>query len=217
MRFLLLAVGIFLFMTQAGQAAEFQVAGQTLSISPPHGYCALDRNNPSDAPVIERLEKSQAGRNQVLMSFALCSELADWRAGRIPYYKHYGNVTVQLQDGSPQKLQSSRADFIASMEETMPKIDPAEVDREVSTRTGEITGSQLLGIIGKDSNALYIGLLVSLKAEGQPIVLAGVTSFTLLKSIVVNTNLYEPASADAHEHLLSIQQPYLAQLVQRNP
>jgi hypothetical protein len=105
------------------------------------------------------------------------------------------------------------------MESHMPKLDIAEIEKEIDAKTEgvDVSGSQLLGVIGKDANALYIGLLSNVTGGGQQATMAGVTSFTLLRSVIANTNLYEPAEAGAHDKLLSIQKTYLAELVRRNP
>ena len=72
-------------------------------------------------------------------------------------------------------------------------------------------------MIGKDSNAHYVGMVSTVAAGGQRTLLAVVTSFTLLRSFIVNTSLTAPEEPGAHERLLAVQKTYLAELVRRNP
>lgn len=219
MRFLVLTLATFLSLVSMGRAEEIRVAGKTLSIVPPEGYCALDRDNPADAFVMDAVEKAQAGHGLVLMHFVLCTELDDWHAGRAPGYSHYGNASVQLQDGTPHTFRVSLPDFIAEMQKHMPTIDTAEIEQEINGKVEdvELSGSQVLGVIDKDSNALYLALVSTIEAGGQRTLLAGVTSFTLLGSFIANTNLTAPAEPGAHDRLLAIQKAYLAELVRQNP
>lgn len=219
LRFLILTLATFLFLVSGGYAEEIQVGSKTLSIVPPEGYCVLDHNNPADAFVMDTVQKAQAGHGLVLMHFVLCTEFDDWHAGRAPGYSHYGNTSVQLQDGTPHTFRISLPEFIAEMQKHMPEIDMAEIEREVNGKVEgiELSGSQVLGVIGKDSNALYVGLASAVEVGGQRTLLAGVTSFTLLGSFIANTNLTAPAEPGAHERLLVTQKAYLAELVRLNP
>jgi hypothetical protein len=220
MHILALAFVTLLALTAAAGAEDFQVGGETLSIDPPDGYCALDRSHPADAFILGAIEKTQAGANQVLMQFALCQQLEDWHAGRIPNYSNYGGVTVQLEDGTPRSIRMSRRDFIVGMQTHMPKADMTDIENEINAKLeglAAISNSQMLGVVGKDGSALYIGVLGTVEVGGERTLLAGVTSITLLRSFVVNTNLYAPAEPEMHDHLLAIQKAYLAELVRQNP
>lgn len=70
MRFLLLGLVTFLSITSVARAEQFQIDGQTLSISPPESYCLLDRSRNDDAELMILLGRSQEGVNRVLLRTA---------------------------------------------------------------------------------------------------------------------------------------------------
>ncbi|HWA45377.1 MAG TPA: hypothetical protein VHA10_19300 [Hypericibacter adhaerens] len=215
----ILAFGAALFTASLAEAEQVQVGGRFLSIEPPQGYCALDRTKPQDARVMQAVENAQADRNRVLMHFVPCNEIEAWRAGRLTSYSVYGNVAVQLENGQPRVAGMSRGDFINAMQSQMPKLDTKEVESEINARLQgmKLSDTQLLGVVDKDRNGLYIALAMTASAGGQDMAKAGVTSFTLLGPFVVNTNMATAAAPGAYDKLLAIQKPYLAKLVSQNP
>jgi hypothetical protein len=218
LRALIVATAVLLALATTASADDISVGGRTLSIMPPEGYCALDRSNPADARVMDTVEKAQAGRNQVLMHFVPCTELEDWHAGRIAVYSVYGNVAVQLNNGTPTATRMSRTDFIDGMQAHMPTLDMKDIESEVNSKIEgmQLSGSQMLGVIDKDSNALYVALAMEVSANGENLAKSAVTTFTLLGPFVANTNMATAAMPGAYDRLLAIQKTYLANLVQQN-
>jgi hypothetical protein len=223
MRIVTLAFAILLAFTAAGAAEDFQFGGQTLSISPPPGYCALDPSDPNDAVVIKRLEVQQEGMNLVPLQFGICNELADWRAGRIPVLSRYGQIMLPLSYAeAPRPLPMSRQEYLDTVAPQIPKVDAAQVaelESKLNARTEDvqISSIQNLGILDQDENAIYVGMLGVITGGGQKLPVAAVAAATLLESIPVTVNLYGPTDEGAFDKLVAIQKAYVADLIRRNP
>ena len=219
LRFLILTLATFLSLVSVGHAEQFQVAGKTLSLTPPEGYCLLDRSRKEDDGLTALLERSQAGVNQVLLNFALCTELEDWHAGKIPNLRHFGNVMVPVENGSTYALSVPRQSYVAALAGQVASVDFAAITQEVNRKLeiGQVTDNQFLGALHQDDSAIYIGILTTLDSGGQKLPQAGIAALTLLNSVPASLNMQWPAEEDVLKGLLAAQQKYASALIQANP
>lgn len=208
-----------LLPVSAASAEQFQIAGKTLSLTPPEGYCPLDRSRKDDDGLTTLLERSQAGVNQVLLNFALCTELEDWHAGKIQNMRHFGNVMVPVENGSTYALSVPRQSYVAALVGQVASVDFAAITKEVNQKLeiGQITDNQFLGALHQDDSAIYIGILTTLDTGGKKLPQAGIAALTLLNSVPASINLQWPAEEDVLKGLLAAQQQYTAALIQANP
>jgi len=205
------------------RANEVEIAGETVYLPPPDGFCLMDRSNAMDATIIDRVEHAQVGQSQILLHYADCDELEDWHAGKIITYMHYGNIASPYIDGRVRTIRgATRAEVLAKLKEAMPAFDEpaladalAAMDERISDVA--IQRAQFLGLVGDDENAIYSAMVTTLESEGQQLTMAGVWGSTFLRSIVINVYRYQPMAPGAIEELLTELRPYLAELVRRNP
>jgi hypothetical protein len=219
MRVALFALATLLLSAPVAAAEKFQIDGQTLSISPPEGYCLLDRSRPDDAGLTALLERSQEGVNRVLQNFALCAELEDWHAGRINNLRHFGNVMVPVENGETKALDMSRSAYVTALAGSVNSVDYTALEREINEKIDlvQISGTQFLGALHQDEQALYIGVLVALETGGKRLPQAGIAILTMLGKIPASMNMQWPAEEGVFDGLLAAQQSYAAALIQANP
>lgn len=208
--------------TDTADAEEFAVAGRSLVLSPPPGYCALSGDKPEEAELIERLRKGNAGRNEVLLAFAHCGERDRWRRGGDRDLLHHGHFLVGLSNGKAEPLATtSREAFIAQLERAVPKLDRSALKDAVNKAIAETDPGLLSrfqqGIAGKDDNGLYVGSLGVFEADGRETRVAGMTLITLIQGVVLSANLYQPFETEASfDSLLAEMRPMAAALVAAN-
>ncbi|MBF0093341.1 MAG: hypothetical protein HQL34_02225 [Alphaproteobacteria bacterium] len=217
------AVAGVLLWSGATAAGEFAVAGRQLVLSPPSGYCALGGDRADEADLIDRLRAGNAGRNRVLLAYARCDELERWRAGGERVLLHHGHVLTALTGGKEVPLDgTSRGAFITHLERSVPKLDRDALRNAVNKAVEGAGLGQLAhfkqGIAGKDDNALHVASLEVFEMGGRETAVAGMTSITLLKGLVISANLYRPFETEASfEPLLADAHATAAAMVAANP
>lgn len=73
------------------------IGSQPVRLVLPENTCAMDPNNPSDKRVIDGTKISIRGSNELLLQFADCQELKDWRSGKQKYLNNFGNYQTSLK------------------------------------------------------------------------------------------------------------------------
>src|SRR5215467_8899013 len=103
----------FLLFMLSASAETLTLAGKTVVLEPPPGYCALDAARPQEAEVIAFNEKMQQPRNHVIMQLADCDELAEFRAGKRQLFEKYGQYFTAVRDGAVRLVTGyARGDFL---------------------------------------------------------------------------------------------------------
>lgn len=222
MRALIVAIAILVTFTTPVRANDVPVGGKTLSIAPPEGFCEYDRSNDFDAAVMKRVEDAQTGMNRVALQFGRCDEFKRWRAGGVTF-SQFGQIMLSLDyPGAPQPVPMSRQDYLDRVAPQIPQLNAGDVQRIEDQLNGkindaQIAGSQLLGILDRDKNALYVGFLGVLEVDGKQFPLAGIGAVTMLGSVPTTVNLYRPVGEGAFDKLIDVQKTYVADLIRRNP
>jgi hypothetical protein len=157
-----------------------------------------------------------------VLQFGRCDEFPQWRTGTVAF-SEFGRIMLPLNyPGAPQPLPLSRQKYLDIMAPKVPKLDPADVKRIEDQASSKATqtlasGSQLLGLLDQDHNALYVGFLGMLEVDGKKYPLAGVGAVTMLGSVPASVNLYRPMGQGAFDKLIDAQKAYVAELIRRNP
>ena len=216
--FRLVLVAPFLALTlNCASAATVNVAGRSLVLDPPQGYCQGDKNK-AERPIIESLEKGAGAGAIVLMVFARCDELEHLRSGKVKNLQHYGQyMAVPVGGGrvTPQPAGVIRADFIENVAGSLQSPAQKMPDQYPDLAAGQIKS---IGLLDKDANAAYMGALQGFKApSGDTVKVASIAAITLLNGIVLSTDLFEAyTTAPAFEGLLKQQKTNAKALVAKN-
>ncbi|MGH7123773.1 MAG: hypothetical protein ACREFI_05330, partial [Stellaceae bacterium] len=207
-------------------AGTLTLAGKTVVLEPPAGYCALDPARPQEAELIAFNEKMQQPRNHVIMQLADCDELAEFRAGKRQNFDRYGQYFTPVSDGAVKLVTgSARADFLADAARELPKLDSGalvdEVTKKVREGAGaEVGGVKFLGVLKQDDAGVYMGIAFgNLSVANQTLAgsAMGVVGLTLVNQVSVSLGLYRVnVGPDAVPDLLASVQQTLASAVAAN-
>lgn len=204
-------------------AEPVDLYGRQIEFFPPLGYCYLDESQAAEKLIVDNTVQMNQGSNLLVAYVAPCNDLVAYRSGAIPTLSEYGIVFVPLIDGTFQAAPTPRAESLPQIAASMPPVDEAllaEIEREANQNTAgfSLSGTQFLGLIGQDANAIYAGL-VAVVSDGQTSVpAAGVLGITQLQDVVVTINLYRAYHSNADiVALLSEAQSYAAELTAANP
>jgi len=220
MRIVLSALTALLLLVPVAEAKQLWIAGQTLFVSPPEGYCRLDPSRDDDGGLILMQERMAEGANHILENFALCTELEDWHAHRINNLRHFGNVMASLENGSAYTLNLSRQGYLDEMAKQVPAVDYEDATSVINQRieAAQMSDTRFLGVLHQDEHAIYAGLLIAIETEGQKLPQAEILAVTLLGKVPVSINIQGPADEEGVlDKLLALQEAYAAELVQLNP
>ncbi|MGB0747226.1 MAG: hypothetical protein ACPGO3_00635 [Magnetospiraceae bacterium] len=202
----------FLALPGQGQAADsvsVTIANRTLTLEVPAGACALDKNKTTDVPMITFMETSNQNLNRVLLVFAECGELADWRTGKLLYLNHYGymatpvalmnqslNITqLQVNNELRPHFSPTSAAMTEAMAEGKSRANNALDD--LANTNAQVNETKILGVLEEDINGIYVGAVVGLNVDGEAKKNLGVFSTTLIKDKLVYIYQYEQHTGES--------------------
>lgn len=204
-------------------AEPVDLYGRQVEFFLPLGYCYLDENQAAEKMIVDNIVQMNQGSNDLVAYFAPCNDLVAYRAGAIVTLSEYGIVFVPLVDGSFQAAPTPRAESLPQIAASMPALDEAllaEIEQEVNQNPAGFTlsGTQFLGLIGQDANAIYAGMVAEVSDGQTSTPAAGVLAITQLQDVVVTINLYRGYQSNADiVALLTEAETYAAELVAANP
>jgi len=187
----------------AARAEQTVLAGQTLNVDAPSGYCAVDRSRSAEASLVESMEKVQAGSNKVVLMFIECAALAKSRASGNYDLSSYGVMLSPTPHGDIIKYSGNRQDYVEEVAKQFPDFDAAKAMETAQARIKEsgvsVTGIKMLGLLAKDDTALYVGVSLEGVADpsgGAPHRVLGMIALTLVNEIPISVNIYRADAAD---------------------
>lgn len=182
--------------------------GRTIEAVIPTGYCEVGKH-PADAELVRRTIEGIGDLNQVLVLFANCKELEEFRHGKRSFLNNYGQILVQKPKGQLRALKGvTRPEFISKM---AGRADFSESLKKAEVRIRQFEPSyqsmENLGLLGTDANGLYIGLLLAMTGDTpQPRRIVGVVGMTLVKELPASVNLYQGYKASPDLAALLVRQ-----------
>jgi len=209
-------VAVWTLFSQPAAAVTVEWAGERFDLPVPGRMCALLKTEPVDRELIESQERVQANENIVMLAFAACDELDDYRNVRRKTLGYFGFWFMMAPDGKPARTPSTttRARFVKAMSSMVPVLDldatarmasgeakagevsrlvPNETARTVLERTkreGAAVAMKAMGQIHQTQDALYVAGLSSVDGLGSD--LAGVSALTLIGDRPFSLNVYKP-------------------------
>lgn len=181
------------------------VSGTTITLVVPAAFCPLDPSNPSDANMLKLVRQAQAGKNYVIAQFANCAQLQAWRSGQRKVLDDLGGATTPVQYAN-QVLPYTRPQLVALLAQTYRRQGGAllkgatdDVNRRIGSAAKQmkINETKFIGVLAEDKDAVYVGLLQSLRTElGDTKIQIGVTGVTIIKGKMVSISVYTPAVSE---------------------
>jgi len=204
-------------------AEPVDLYGRQVEFFLPMGYCYLDESQPGEQQLVSAIVQSNQGSNDLIAYAAPCNDLIAYRVGAIEVLSEYAIIFVPLVDGGFQPTPVSRAESLPQIAASMPALDEAalqQLEQEASSNPHGVTisGSQFLGLIGQDANAIYAGMLSNVSDGTTTSAVAGVLAITQLQDVIVTFNVYRVYRSNADiVALLTEAEAYVADLVAANP
>ena len=191
------------FIPDAAAKTVF-VGNAKLELPTPPDACFLDLTHPYDARFIGVMQELNRGANLVLAAFTNCQELVNVRRQSQLALENYGMVLAPI--GQPgETITADRAAFLDAVagaigeEDLFQEVMPG-VRKRLESFLPEISigESRSLGVIGRDSEAVYLGLMMRVSAaSGYDTVMAGVVAMSVAGRIAFSVNLYRPHFDDS--------------------
>jgi hypothetical protein len=193
----------------------------------PEGHCELDAGEPADARIMSSIRGAIAGSNELVASFAECTELKGWRAGIYPTLNHFGQYMTLLQTLN-QEIDMPRPTMITEICKEMRASTPAD-NEAIMSKAGnrlevimegiKVNEQKLLGVVDEDEFGCYSALFQRMQAEvGGEKQIAGVFTTTFVKGKIIYINLYAPfAGSETVDELLVAQKALAKRFVEANP
>jgi hypothetical protein len=204
-------------------AEPIDLYGRQVEFFPPIGYCYLDESQPGEKELVSTIAQTNQGTNDLIAYFAPCNDLTAYRAGAIAVLSEYAIVFVPLVDGGFQPTPVARTESLPQIAASMPAMDEAamlQLEQEASNNPHGVTlsGSQFLGLIGQDGNAIYAGMLSNVSDGTTTSAVAGVLAITQVQDVILTFNVYRTYRSNADiVALLTEAESYVAELVAANP
>ena len=195
-------LGIFalwiLCLPQWASAEVVRQGNLTFDLPGIPGFCTLDREHAVDRLFFEQQERIQAQNNLVLSIIVPCPELDAMHQGATQL-SSWAIWLLNAPSGVPARIPSgiARQQLFDQLAKTMPKVDLASLNSRLQERfdkEGVEANVNRFGVIERDQNALYLGMLGEYAAPGIKAEVAGVIGMTALGSSIVSVNLYREHS-----------------------
>lgn len=219
----LAALCVLPLAAQAQSTEPVSVEGTALNLAIPAGYCKLTRDTEPGRTLYGSQDRMQTGVNLVLLIYGDCKEVAQLKSGKARGLPHYGMYLAPLTAGHASKLPLtvSRAQGLDEIVKTVPAMDPAALEQTAGARAkseGMAMNKMTSGLLGRDANAVYVGLAANISGNGGPANrFHAVTALTYVKGIGLSSNLYSPVEPGApFDKLWAAQKTLTAALMKAN-
>lgn len=189
--------------SSSAHAEKMRIAERLVDVKLPSGFCAAREKGP-EATFVDQIRNASSPHNRLVVMFLPCDELKD---GRVDSYaanggpQEYGSVLLLTPHGKPQAPESrTRSSYLAAaLAETGTAPDALEPYVRMAEKRLQETGPGdlgNLGIIGKDENALYMGMLYTARdakgnAEKKYVAVGGLTLVKGLKMTMNTVRTYK--------------------------
>jgi len=226
--------------SQAGEIAL--PSGGTLVYTDLPDLCPLDpAGSPGEAAIQEMFEAADGGRLASLLLFYDCP-FVDWlRAGstdtpldptawvRIAAVKDSDGSLLQvslsraalLEEGAIELEQQlggmASGDLKAALDEALARVNDSLQQLDPANERFELSNVVPLGVLAKEPEAIYAGVLASVELAGEQEVVLSVLALTLLQGHIVNIYVFRPyAGPEQVDRQLAEARLLVQDLVQRN-
>jgi hypothetical protein len=217
---------IFIFIlagcTSIAQAEQVILLDRVIEVTIPSGYCQVGKH-PADAEMLRRTTEGIGNSNRILMLFANCKELDDFRLGKRASLDNFGQILVPTYKGQLQALEGfSPAKFITKASGSSVRESFDAGLKKGEARIKEIESSyqsvENLGSLGADDNGLYAAVVLTMTDDTNQVRrILGITGRTLIKELPVSINIYEAYKGSPNlGALLALQKSALAAIVKAN-
>jgi hypothetical protein len=198
-RFIISVVLVFVVTAFPAVAKDVKIGTTFITLPAPSGQCELDEGKPDEGRLIKGMQDLNAGRNQILASFADCKELANFRSGKetsLNSYAHYMAPIVGAANDAPVGLITQ----VCAKQRLNGDQRLAAVMRDYRSRIedifeGKINETRFVGVVAEDQTpaVCYTAILSNVTtAAGTQKAQLGITAITVVRGKIIFYHLYAP-------------------------
>jgi hypothetical protein len=213
-------------------AATIQIVpGTTMQMDTPPGQCLVEPTaHQNDAAYFAAMQQLYTGTNSLLAYFIPCEALASMRQGVAVPMSQWTIVLLPLSNGQVMPAtgytRSQAIDELAQLAVTTDTQGYLQGHKgSIEDRINAVTRQQgyqmnqltSLGVLARDGNGLYSGLMMTQMLGGETQTIACVFAMTLINGYILTVNAYRPfEGAQTYAALLADMQARTAALVSAN-
>jgi hypothetical protein len=150
-------------------AETVSVAGVSLVVEPPPGYCALGTNSADRALFLKQRELVRPTAEVVQVSVP-CEQLQAMNAGKIRTYSRWAQVQIVNPGSGIRVLDISRSELIATITKAVGRkpFDISKINlrlREKLSKEDMSMSASKMEIVGSDERAAYMSMFGNLHSE----------------------------------------------------
>ena len=173
------------------RAESIDLLGNRFTFAVPSGYCSTS-GDPLFAEWESRTRNAIGKDNRLLLMFANCKHLQEFRKGKRRVISDYGAFSVQTPKGILHTVTGATRPYVISS--LIAKSDTSGALKRAETRAQQyIPGysNESLGWLDSDSNGAYMGMLMTMDdTPAKPIKITGVGGITMVKQLIFGINLW---------------------------
>lgn len=188
-----------------GKSKAVDIGGKTVNLALPENMCEMDPNNPADKRLIDGSKASIKGVNELLMQFADCQELKDWRVGKQLFLDNFGSyqasnkfIKLDFTGKESQSIGQICDVFKKQGAEVLNTVKP-EVNERIKSGFGDIKLNELkmLGVVHDLEDICAVATFQRLKTEKNTTKnQLNVYSITVVNGRLLFTYLFSPEGTD---------------------
>lgn len=215
-----LAIGVLVGLSCTLVRAEsFEALGQRINVTNPAGYCTVG-SSPRERELLVTSQRLVGPGARIVHAAYRCSELDAFKAGRRETFDHWLLIQLIGPKGNFKRMEGGREAFLTGITKATPRIDSVEMQRRMRAALDSDAASlsdMQFTPIGRDGNAAYYSMRMTLKDGQVSRVITGLTAITLLNALPLSSNVYEATGrAASREQLQPTLQSLLTSLLTEN-
>jgi hypothetical protein len=205
-----------------------RIAGKSLDLVTPDGFCALDLSNSADSDFFNTLSRLlENSGNRLMQAVVNCDQLRERRRSRgstriYDYLVYYYVISTENQvlDGDRQARRKAVCDDLrqqgdASVADAPKIVERTAVELKKNMAVGNV---KVIGVLAEDTHGCFLGLLANYVDKGGSFLMNITLSGTVIRSKQVYFSLYSKyVSSEISKTSLGLAQTTAAAFDSKNP
>jgi len=179
--------------SKAQQKYTLQVLGQQLVFTNPAGYCSPGQST-REKDLVEGAKQFLDSGVRLIHTAARCEELDAYREGRRDALDHWMQIQMIGPKGDFKRIEMSREAFLNGISKSSPQIEFNEImkkSQSVYQQFDVNLSNASLTPIGRDGNAFYMSIQMTLGHDNVKTRVSGLGAMTLVNAVPLNILFYE--------------------------
>jgi hypothetical protein len=227
---------LLLAASAAGADESATYLDRTIIVKTDPRFCAVGQEDPADRRIRHAYDGASGDAVSVVSIQADCTMLDKYRRGEVAMGDVVPSMAVQvnLKGGKPMIFDLPRAQFLDRIEAGLTGEGSEQVYAltQDSARSAmvrmkqsmgpdagniELDNTQILGVLGHDENAVYLGLTQEFRQDGKTVQIAAVAASTLINGLPTTITYAEPYTGpDTFKPMLTETKRLTRDIVQSN-